>query len=103
MPKFPSPHIPPSKKQLGEPVSLPKLLELVEQAARGDQQVSQQLFSAFMQMRLRPNTPPNERALADILIRVLIGERNPDLSGLDPEDVNPVSRLLTRLQKDPRE
>jgi len=80
-----------------QPVTLPQLLELVERACLGDKALSQQLFAVFMQMRLRPNTPPNERALADTLIRVLIGERNPALDGLDAEDIQPVQDLLRRL------
>jgi hypothetical protein len=79
------------------PITLPQLLELVERACRGDKILSQQLFGVFMQMRLRPNTPPNEAALANLLIRVLIGERQPGLDGLDEEDIQPVKDLLDRL------
>ncbi len=87
----------PKRPALTQPVTLPQLLGMVERACLGDRTLSQQLFSVFMQMRLRPNTPPNERALADTLIRVLIGEREPALDGLDAEDVQPVRDLLRRL------
>ena len=87
----------PKSPPQNQPVTLLQLLDLVERACQGDQTLSQQLFAVFMQMHLRPNTPPNERALADTLIRVLIGEREPSLVGLDAEDVQPVQDLLKRL------
>jgi hypothetical protein len=89
--------MPPKRPSQSQPVTLVQLLELVERACHGDKALSQQLFSVFMQMRLRPTTPPNERALADTLIRVLIGERQPALDGLDAEDIQPVRELLKRL------
>ena len=99
MPEFhPPPASGPPASPPGDPLTLPQLLELVEKAARGDQRLSQQLFNAFMQMRLQPRTPPNERTLADVLIRVLIGERSPSLSELDTDDVTPVSELIERLK-----
>lgn len=85
--------------QTRTPLTLTQLLELVERACRGDKTLSQQLFGVFMQMRLRPNTPPNEQALANLLIRVLIGEREPGLDGLDEEDIQPVKALLERLSQ----
>ena len=87
----------PKSPPQNQPVTLLQLLDLVERACQGDQTLSQQLFAVFMQMHLRPNTPPNERALADTLIRVLIGEREPSLVGLDAEDIQPVQDLLKRL------
>jgi hypothetical protein len=97
MPKLP-PHPPRSPNPPSEPITLPQLLDLVERACRGDKALSQQLFTAFMQLRLRPNTPLNERRLADVLIQVLIGEREPSLADLETEDVQPVRELLDRLQ-----
>ena len=99
MSKNPPPHTPgqPTSPP-GDPITLPQLLDLVERGARGDKNISQQLFNAFMQMRLRPRTPPNERALADVLIQVLIGERSPSLAELAAEDILPVTELLNRLQ-----
>jgi hypothetical protein len=81
----------------GEAITMTQLLELVEKACAGDKALSRQLFSAFMQMRLRPTTPANERALAEVLIRVLIGERTPSLSELEAEDIAPVREMLQRL------
>ena len=98
MPEFPSARFPQPPQPPGDPLTLPQLLDLVEKAVCGDQRLSQQLFNAFMQMRLQPRTPPNERALADVLIRVLIGERSPALDELEEEDVLPVRQLLDRLQ-----
>lgn len=54
-----------------------------------------------MQMRLHPKTPANEKALAEVLIRILIGERAPSLDQLDAEDVQPVRDLLQRLSATP--
>ena len=100
MPPNPPPRLPRRPAQPGgEPVTLPQLLELVEKACQGDKTLSQQLFAAFMQMRLRPTTPPNERALADVLIRILIGEREPSLAELDADDVQPVQDVLARLRQ----
>jgi hypothetical protein len=78
-------------------LTLLQLIELVERACHGDQALSQQLFAAFMQMRLHPSTPSNERALANILIRVLIGERSPSLHELEEEDIQPIQEMLQRL------
>jgi hypothetical protein len=80
-----------------QPVTLPQLLSMVERACRGEKALSQQLFTAFMQMRLQPGTPPNERALADVLIQILIGDRQPALDALEEEDIQPVQELIGRL------
>lgn len=82
-------------------VTLAQLLGWVEQACRGDKPLSQRLFAVFMQMRLHPKTPANEKALAEVLIRILIGERAPALDQLDAEDVQPVRDLLQRLSATP--
>jgi hypothetical protein len=81
-----------------QPVTLPQLLSMVERACRGEKDLSQQLFSAFMQMRLQPGTPPNERALADVLIQILTGNHQPALDALEEEDIEPVKELIGRLE-----
>lgn len=89
----PSPQ--PSPKQ-GEGVTLPQLLELVERAARGDQQLGGQLFNAFQQMA-RTGDDFN-RALGSALLRVLVGDHNPDLSALPDEVASLLRGMLGRLK-----
>jgi tetratricopeptide (TPR) repeat protein len=89
----PSPQ--PSPKQ-GEGVTLPQLLELVERAARGDQQLGGQLFSAFQGMARDPN--PAMSTLGNILLRVLVGDHNPDLTGLPDEVASLLRGMLGRLK-----
>ena len=70
---------------------------MVERARNGDRKLSAQLFGVFLQMRTRPGVPAPEQALADVLARILIKERNPDLSGLPEDWADPVQELLGRL------
>ena len=79
-------------------VTLPQLLELVERAAGGDRELGGQLFGAFQQMRADPNAPPELQALADALLRVLIGDMQPDLDALPPELASYVRGMLGRLK-----
>ena len=85
----------------GEPpqqqgVTLPQLLELVERAAKGDKELGGQLFTAFQQMSRVDD--PTSRALGNVLLRVLVGEREPDLSKLPDEVASAVRGLLGRLK-----
>ncbi len=89
----PSPQ--PSPKQ-GEGLTLPQLLELVERAARGDQQLGGQLFNAFQGMAKADD--PAMRALGNALLRVLVGDHNPDLSALPDEVASLIRGMLGRLK-----
>jgi tetratricopeptide (TPR) repeat protein len=79
-------------------LTIPQLLDLVEQAAGGNQALGGQLFNAFQGMAGDPNAPPEIKALADVLLHVLIGERSPDLSRLPAELASAVRGLLGRLR-----
>lgn len=82
-----------------QPITLPQLLELVERAIGGDERLYHQLFSVFLQLQFRPETPANERALAETLQMILLNKPLPSLAELDPEDVQPVQDLLRRLNR----
>lgn len=82
-----------------EGVTIEKLVGLVEQARNGDRKLSAQLFGVFLQMRTRPGVPAPEQALADVLVRILIKEPSPDMSGLPVEWAEPIQELLQRLNK----
>lgn len=85
----------PAKPSSG--VTIEQLVELVERARNGERKLSAQLFGVFMQMRTRPGVPPAEQALADVLVRILIKEPSPDLSGLPEDWAAPLRELLARL------
>ena len=69
----------------------------MERAARGDRGLGAQLFEAMRQMGGDRNSPPELRALAQALLRVLIGDRNPSLDGLPPELAAAVAGMLARI------
>jgi hypothetical protein len=77
-------------------VTLPQLLELVERAAGGDQQLGGQLFGAFQQMAKADD--PAMSALGNVLLRVLVGDKNPNFEGLPDEVASAVRGLLGRLK-----
>lgn len=80
-------------------LTLPQLLDLVEQAARGDQDLGLQLFQLLQQLLNDRTTPPELRALAGVLQRILIGDRNPTLDGLPGELASAVRGLVGRLRQ----
>lgn len=84
----------PQQQQQG--VTLPQLLELVERAAGGDKELGGQLFTAFQQMARGDDQ--FQSALGNVLLRVLVGEREPDLSGLPDEVASAVRGMLGRLR-----
>jgi tetratricopeptide (TPR) repeat protein len=77
-------------------LTLPQLLKLVERAARGDQQLGGQLFSAFQGMAKADD--PAMRALGNVLLRVLVGDHKPDLSALPDEVASLIRGMLGRLK-----
>ncbi|MBI5296909.1 MAG: tetratricopeptide repeat protein [Chloroflexi bacterium] len=83
-------------QQQEQGVTLPQLLELVERAARGDQQLGGQLFNAFQGMARADD--PAMRALGNVLLRVLVGDHNPDLSALPDEVASLLRGMLGRLK-----
>jgi tetratricopeptide (TPR) repeat protein len=84
------------QEQEQQGVTLPQLLELVERAAGGDKELGGQLFTAFQQMARADD--PGMSALGNVLLRVLIGERSPDLSGLPDEVASMVRGMLGRIK-----
>ena len=79
-------------------MTLPQLLDLVERAARGDQQLGSQLFNAMRGLASDPGQPAELRVLGKALTLVLIGDKNPDLAALSPELASAVRGLLGRLR-----
>lgn len=84
----------PQQQQQG--MTLPQLLELVERAAGGDKELGGQLFTAFQQMARDENKEMS--ALGNVLLRVLIGEKNPSLDGLPDEVASAIRGMLGRLK-----
>jgi len=78
-------------------MTLQQLLVYVERAVRGDRKLLVQLQRTFQQMASRPQVPPQERLLGEILSRVLMGDQDPDLSGLPEGAAREVAQMLERL------
>jgi hypothetical protein len=83
----------------GQPVTLETLLEVVERAVRGDRRLLVQLFRRFQQLAHLPGAPAEERLLGEILSRVLMGDRSPDLSALPADMAEEIETMLARLNK----
>lgn len=79
-------------------LTLEQLLAFVEQAARGDQDLGLQLFQLLQQLLSDPQQPQELRALAGVLQRILIGDRNPVLDDLPGELASAVRGLVGRLR-----
>lgn len=80
-----------------EPVSLTEVLAYIERALRGDRRLLTQLFREFQQLANHPSAPQEERALGEVLGRILIGDRNPDLSRLDSEAAEELAEWLGKF------
>lgn len=79
-------------------VPLEQLLAYVERAVRGDVNLHMQLLGTMRQLANHPTAPPEERALGDVLLAVLLGDRQPELGQLPPEAAEDVRALLERLK-----
>jgi tetratricopeptide (TPR) repeat protein len=90
-----SKHSPQKGEEQG--VTLPQLLEYIERAAKSDKELGGQLFTAFQQMSRADD--PTSSALGNVLLRVLVGEREPDLSKLPDEVASAVRGMLGRLKQ----
>lgn len=84
-------------------VPLDELLVYVERALRGDMNLHMQLLETMRRLANHPTAPPEERALGDVLVAVLLGEKNPDLSKLPPEAAEDVHALLIRLKSNSKQ
>lgn len=83
---------------MAEPgLGLDELLTFVEQAVHGDRRLLTQLFRTFQQLSHHPTAPDEERRLGEVLSRILIGDRQPDLSGLAPDMREEIQAWLERL------
>ncbi len=80
-------------------VSLQQVIEYVERALSGDRRLLVQLFRQFQSLARQPGIPLPERRLGEALSLILMGEREPDLDGLDPEAAEEMTGLLARLAK----
>lgn len=79
-------------------ITLEALLNLAERAVNGERQLLVQLFRELQRLSMNANAPAEERALAEVLGKVLMGEREPDLSGLHPEAAEEIGAWLRRLE-----
>jgi hypothetical protein len=68
------------------PLTLDQLLSYARRALGGDRRLLAQLFRQMQRLANLPEAPPEERALGEVMSRILIGERQPDLSAL-PDDM----------------
>ena len=84
----------PPSPQEADGITLDQLLALVARAAAGDHDLGAQLFPLAQQMARDPSLPPELRALGGVLVRLLAGERDADLSALPPELAETVRRML---------
>jgi len=75
-------------------LSLEQFLALVGQAAREGGDLARQLWQITDAMATDPRLPPEVRALGRVLLRILAGERHPDLSALPPELAEAVRELV---------
>lgn len=87
----------PEMEQQG--VSLQQVIGYVERAMNGDRRLLVQLFHQFQTLARQPGIPLPERRLGEVLSLILMGEREPDLDGLDPEAAEEMTELLARLAK----
>ena len=78
-------------------MTLEQLFDAVVQARQGDTTLGEQLYNGMQQLAADPNQPDGLRTLIRVLTRILIGERNPDLSQLSDEFRQAVEALLRRL------
>jgi hypothetical protein len=79
-------------------MTLAQLLVYVERAVGGDRRLLVQLQRTFQQMSSHPQVPPQERRLGQVLSQVLMGDRDPDLTGLPEDAARELSRMLERLK-----
>lgn len=79
-------------------ISLEQLLVYVERAVQQDRRLLVQLFRELQQLAHHPSVPPEEQAVGEVLSRVLMGDRSPDLSHLPPDMAGEVQQMLDRLR-----
>lgn len=79
-------------------VPLDELLAYIERAMRGDVNLHMQLLETMRRLANHPTAPPEERSLGEVLVAVLLGEREPDLSKLPTEAAEDVHALVERLK-----
>lgn len=89
-----------STDQTGEQtgLSLEQLLGYVEQAVRGDRRLLVSLFRELQRLAHHPTAPAEERRLGEVLSLVLMGDRQPDLSGLPQDMVEEITPWIEHLR-----
>lgn len=81
-----------------QPVTLEQLLVYVERAVRGDRRLLVELFRQLQRLAKLSSAPPEDRMLGEILSRILMGDRKPDLSALPPDLASEIQDMLNRLK-----
>jgi hypothetical protein len=79
-------------------ITLEQLLVYVERAVQSDRRLLVQLIREMQQLAHHPTAPPEEQAVGEVLSRVLMGDRNPDLSHLPPDIADEVQQMLDRMR-----
>lgn len=77
---------------------LDQILSLVERAVQGDRRLLVQLHRVFQRLACLQEAPAEERRLGEILARLLIGDRQPDLTGLPKDMAEEIRALLRRIR-----
>jgi len=86
-----------SADQLTQPeegMSLEQLFALVAQTRQGDRVLGEQLYHSLLSMSVDASVPVDMQNLAKVLINVVLGSKNPDLSTLTNEYAAAVRDLL---------
>ncbi|MCC6615553.1 MAG: tetratricopeptide repeat protein [Anaerolineae bacterium] len=84
----------------GQSITVEQLIEMVGQVAQGTapQGLGAQLFDLTQKTTVDPQAPPELRALANVLHKVLAGSRTPDLAGLSDDHALLVQAMLDTLK-----
>ena len=83
---------------MAEDLTLEQLLVFVERALNGDRLLLVQLYHELQRLAQHPSAPAEERALADVLCRVLMGGMPTDISHLPQSMQEELEGLFGRMK-----
>jgi len=87
-----------SEDAAGEELTLLELLQRVGEACLGDIQLWQQLWDFSQTLQEQDTTPPEIKTLAEVIRKILAGERQQHITAdLPPQLAEPVNLLLAQL------
>ncbi len=82
-----------------EGLTLEQLLSMVEEAARGNVELRDQLLPAMDQMAQASEFPPELRSLSEVLGSILKGDLDPSLDVLTPELATLIREMVVRIKQ----